>query len=151
MRHMSPKPGKTGNRNDRLKSEMSASVPKAFRQGVTTSRSWWRVSAKSIVVLGISALSLWLAVSGMRGAAAASSQPGVQAARVVVPNVVGFRMDRATRTLHSRGLRVNEECSGVFGCILKSRWWICDQSPRAGRRVSRYSVVVIYGERRGQC
>ena len=62
-----------------------------------------------------------------------------------------MRMDQATRTLHARGLRVNEECSGVFGCIVKSKWWICRQSPRAGVRVARLSVVVIYGERRGGC
>lgn len=73
------------------------------------------------------------------------------AARVVVPNVVGMRMDRATRTLKQRGLRVNEECSGLFGCIVKSRWWVCTQSPRAGRRLAKYSVVVIYAERRGEC
>jgi hypothetical protein len=72
-------------------------------------------------------------------------------ARVVVPNVRGFRMDRATRTLRERGLRVNEECSGLFGCIVKSRWWVCVQSPRAGRAVAKYSVVVIYAERRGEC
>lgn len=129
---------------------MSASVPKASRQGAARKRSR-RVAVSSIVVLAIGALSFWLSVGGMRGAAAASSKPSIQTARVVVPNVVGFRMDRATRTLHSRGLRVNEECSGVFGCIIKSRWWICHQSPRAGRRVPRYSVVVIYGERRGRC
>lgn len=62
-----------------------------------------------------------------------------------------MRMDRATRTLHNRRLRVNEECSGIFGCIVKSRWWVCEQSPRAGKRVRRYSVVVIYAERRGRC
>lgn len=73
------------------------------------------------------------------------------AARVVVPNVVGMRMDRATRTLKSRGLRVNEECSGFFGCIVKSRWWVCVQAPKAGRKVPKYSVVVIYAERRGEC
>lgn len=72
-------------------------------------------------------------------------------AKVRVPNVVGFRMDRATRTLHAAGLRVNEECSGIFGCIVKSRWWVCVQSPRARRLVPRYSVVVIYAERRGDC
>lgn len=80
-----------------------------------------------------------------------ASAPSVVAARVRVPNVVGFRMDRATRTLRERGLRVNEECSGLFGCIVKSRWWVCVQSPRAGRYVRKYSVVVIYGERRGEC
>jgi beta-lactam-binding protein with PASTA domain len=83
--------------------------------------------------------------------ATATNRQSVRAANVVVPNVVGFRMDRATRTLHNRGLRVNEECSGLFGCIIKSRWWVCEQSPRAGRRVAKYSVVVIYAERRGEC
>jgi hypothetical protein len=72
-------------------------------------------------------------------------------AKVRIPNVVGYRMDRATRTLHNAGLRVNEECSGLFGCIVKSRWWVCIQQPRAGRYVARYSVVVIYAERRGEC
>jgi beta-lactam-binding protein with PASTA domain len=82
------------------------------------------------------------------GISANSSREG---ASVVVPSVVGMRMDRATRTLHSRGLRVNEECSGPVGCIVKSRWWVCNQSPRAGKRVRRFSVVVIYAERRGEC
>lgn len=86
-----------------------------------------------------------------------ASEPTAQAvalestAKVRVPGVVGFRMDRATRTLHAAGLRVNEECSGLFGCIVKSRWWVCVQVPRAGRLVARYSVVVIYAERRGEC
>ncbi len=71
--------------------------------------------------------------------------------RVRVANVAGYRMDRATRTLHNQGLRVNEECSGLFGCIIKSQWWICAQLPRAGRLVPKYSVVAIYGERRGDC
>ena len=60
-------------------------------------------------------------------------------------------MDRATRTLHERGLRVNEECSGLFGCIVKSRWWVCSQDPGPGARVAQYKVVVIYAERRGGC
>jgi hypothetical protein len=72
-------------------------------------------------------------------------------AKVRVPNVIGFRMDRATRTLQDARLRVNEECSGLFGCIVKSRWWVCAQSPRAGRYVRPFSVVVIYAERRGEC
>jgi PASTA domain len=81
----------------------------------------------------------------------ATGSSATQAARVVVPRVVGMRMDRATRTLQSRGLRVNEECSGLFGCIVKSRWWVCHQTPRPGTRLRRYRVVVIYAERRGEC
>jgi hypothetical protein len=101
-----------------------------------------------VVVTGALLLaSMGVAAGPIRG----SSNPAGHAARVVVPRVVGFRMDQATRTLHLRGLRVNEECSGVFGCIVKSRWWVCQQSPRAGKRVSRFSTVVIYAERRGEC
>lgn len=90
-------------------------------------------------------------------ATAGSSAPtratttAASAAKVRVPRVVGYRMDRATRTLRNARLRVNEECSGLFGCIVKSRWWVCVQSPRAGRYVPQYSVVVIYAERRGEC
>lgn len=90
-------------------------------------------------------------VSAATSAFAGSKGSSVQTASVVMPNVVGFRMDQATRTLHNRGLRVNEECSGLFGCIAKSNWWVCVQSPRAGKRVAKYSVVMIYAERRGDC
>jgi beta-lactam-binding protein with PASTA domain len=79
------------------------------------------------------------------------ASPERTVAKVRVPNVVGFRLDRATRTLHAAGLRVNEECSGLFGCIIKSRWQVCEQDPRPGTRVGRYSVVVVYAERRGEC
>ena len=58
-------------------------------------------------------------------------------------------MDRATRRLHNVGLRVNEECSGLFGCIIKANWWICTQSPRAGRKLNRYTVVMITANGRG--
>jgi beta-lactam-binding protein with PASTA domain len=105
----------------------------------------------TLIVLPTCAMGLWLAHISAAGAAARGAKPSLATARVVVPNVVGSRMDRATRTLHNRGLRVNEECSGVFGCIVKSRWWVCQQSPRAGKRVARYAVVVIYAERRGEC
>jgi len=91
-------------------------------------------------------------VSG--GVAGAQQRPAIAetaAAKVVMPNVVGMRMDRATRTLHQRDLRVNEECSGLFGCIVKSRWWVCSQSPRAGTRVAKFRIVIIYAERRGEC
>jgi len=70
---------------------------------------------------------------------------------VKIPRVVGLRMDRATALLHSKRLRVNEECTGLFGCIIKRNWWICAQAPHAGKRVPRYTVVTIFGARRGEC
>ncbi len=104
---------------------------------------WW--------VTALLSMSAVLFVGVINASGAARSNPDVATARVVVPKVVGMRMDRATRTLRQRGLRVNEECSGLFGCVVKSQWWICEQSPRAGARVARYSVVVTYAERRGEC
>jgi beta-lactam-binding protein with PASTA domain len=90
------------------------------------------------------------AVFAVGGAASPHPDAGA-AAGIRVPSVVGMRMDRATRTLRSVGLRVNEECSGLFGCVVKSQWWVCSQSPRAGTRLQRYAVVVVYAERRGEC
>jgi hypothetical protein len=103
------------------------------------------------LIVGAAVALLLTSTAVAAGAIRGGANPAGQTARVIVPRVIGFRMDRATRTLHLRGLRVNEECSGVFGCIVKSRWWVCQQSPRAGRRVSRFSTVVIYAERRGEC
>ena len=100
------------------------------------------------VALIVGGLATFFAVAQPSEALGASR---TSTARVVVPRVVGMRMDRATRTLHSRGLRVNEECSGLFGCIVKSNWWVCKQAPRPGTRVRPYRVVVIYAERRGEC
>jgi beta-lactam-binding protein with PASTA domain len=91
------------------------------------------------------------AAAGFADGRSATAPITTPTASIVVPNVVGMRMDRATRTLRQRGLRVNEECSGLFGCIVKSQWWVCHQSPRPGKRLQRYSVVVIYAERRGNC
>lgn len=72
----------------------------------------------------------------------------LRASTVVVPNVVGLRMDTSTRLLHARGLRVNEECpKALFGCVIKANWWICRQYPRAGARVPRYSTIITYGVR----
>lgn len=101
-------------------------------------------------LLALAAASLLL-IAITQATAAPIAKSTTQPAKVTVPNVVGMRMDRATRTLRNRGLRVNEECSGLFGCVIKANWWICSQTPRPGTKLRRYSVVVIYGERRGEC
>lgn len=99
-------------------------------------------------VLGGIVAALALAIVGFVGSAAEASP---EAVKVLVPNVVGLRMDQSTRLLHAKRLRVNEECSGLFGCVVKSNWWVCAQTPRAGSRVRRYSVVFTYGARKGEC
>jgi beta-lactam-binding protein with PASTA domain len=83
---------------------------------------------------------------------AASARDAVAApVKVQVPDVVGLRLDRASRTMHDRGLRVNEECNGLFGCIVKRRWVVCDQDPAPGSRVRRGFVVALYSDRPGKC
>jgi beta-lactam-binding protein with PASTA domain len=74
-----------------------------------------------------------------------------QARTVSVPSVVGLRLDRATKKLQAVGLRVNEECSGLFGCVIKSNWEACHQTPDAGKRIRKGTVVVVYAERPGEC
>ena len=93
---------------------------------------------------------LALAALAVTPCAAASALPREPTA-TVVPNVVGLRMDRATETLRTRDLRVTETCAGIFGCMFRTRWWVCLQSPAAGQRVARFSVVVTYAKRRGEC
>ena len=109
---------------------------------------------RTAAILLVTALAACLLVVGVTTSAAQPLKADAAQqlnAKVVMPKVVGMRMDRATRTLHKVGLRVNEECSGLFGCIVKSRWWVCEQDPRAGRKLNKYTVVVIYAERRGEC
>ena len=78
-----------------------------------------RVSLNKLCAIALVALAV--IVGGVGAAQARTDVQRSTAAKVVVPNVVGMRMDRATSTLRARGLRVNEECSGLFGCIVKSR------------------------------
>jgi hypothetical protein len=88
------------------------------------------------------------AAQGVSAAPTGGLSPARDQATVVVPKVVGMRMDRSTRLLHARGLRVNEECpKAMFGCWIKANWWICRQSPRPGARLGRYAVVITYGVR----
>ena len=102
---------------------------------------------RSILAL-VLGLALAVSLLVVPGAPATTAAP---AAKVKMPNVVGMRMDRATRLLRSKNLRVNEECTGLFGCIIKSNWWICASAPRAGKLVKEFSVVTIFGARRGEC
>jgi len=95
--------------------------------------------AATLGIVGVAALGV--------GASTAAAAP----ATVTVPNVVGMRLDRATRTLEARRLRVNEECNGLFGCVIKRNWQACTQHPRPGRKLRRHSVVLVYAERPGNC
>src|SRR4051812_31032067 len=108
----------------------------------------------TLTAVGVCVIVLALAGPGgaasQRGNAAQTGgrSLGTHAAAVVLPNVVGLRMDISTRLLHARGLRVNEECpKATFGCWIKANWWICRQYPRAGIRIARYSTVITYGVR----
>ena len=60
------------------------------------------------IALIVGGLATFVALAQPSQATAASGTP---TARVVVPRVVGMRMDQATRTLRSRGLRVTRNAT----------------------------------------
>ena len=43
--------------------------------------------------------------------------------------------------LHSRALKVRERGGGLFGILVKSNWVVTGQSPHAGTRVRRGSLL----------
>ncbi len=80
------------------------------------------------------------------------------AAKVRVPRVVGKRLNTAIFVLRRAGLRVPDvgntggpECDGLFGCIILSRWVVCEQYPPGGRLVARGTRVKLFADRPGEC
>src|SRR5262245_32475865 len=47
-----------------------------------------------------------------------------------VPDVTGKRLDVAEDTLDSAGLHYRTAGGGTFGVVVRSRWIVCEQSPR---------------------
>ena len=46
-----------------------------------------------------------------------------------VPDVTGERLDLAQDTLDASGLRYRTEGGGAFGIVVRSHWFVCQQSP----------------------
>jgi len=59
-----------------------------------------------------------------------------------VPNVTGLQLDAAQARLDARGLDSAVTGGGTFGVILRSRWQVCDQEPRPGRKATEVTLVV---------
>ena len=59
-----------------------------------------------------------------------------------VPDVTGVPLDAAEARLDARGIDYTIAGGGTFGVILRSRWQVCDQEPRAGRQASEITLVV---------
>lgn len=59
-----------------------------------------------------------------------------------VPNVAGDRLDVAKERLDDAGLGYEVIGGGAFGVVVESRWQVCEQSPRPGRRAKSVDLVV---------
>jgi beta-lactam-binding protein with PASTA domain len=103
-----------------------------------------RVSA---VLMGIAALAV-VCVS----IASSATRPETTSS-VRVPKIVGKKLPLAEYLIRQAGLRVGrEDCDCTFGVVIKSNWYVCIQSPRAGRMVARRTRVNTYSERsRSDC
>jgi hypothetical protein len=76
------------------------------------------------------------AASARAAAPAPPAGPGTAGSDVEVPNVVGARLDEATRDLTTAGLRIGATTGPREGFIVK-------QTPAAGTRVARQSAVTL--------
>jgi PASTA domain-containing protein len=74
--------------------------------------------------------------AGARPAAPSAASPAPAGNEVDVPNVVGARLDEATRDLTTAGLRIGATTGPREGFIVK-------QTPAAGTRVARQSAVTL--------
>jgi hypothetical protein len=76
------------------------------------------------------------ALLAAKDAAARATPPPVPAGQVEVPNLVGARLDGATRDLQSAGLRLGAVAGPREGFVVK-------QEPPAGARVARQAAVGV--------
>src|SRR5262245_52742576 len=60
----------------------------------------------------------------------------------VVPEVRGQRLDIAERRLDAIGLGFERSGGGTFGVVVRSRWRVCGQDPRAGVTAKKVLLVV---------
>jgi beta-lactam-binding protein with PASTA domain len=59
-----------------------------------------------------------------------------------VPRVDGERLDVAKQTLDDADLGYEVIGGGAFGVVVESRWRVCEQHPKAGRRARSVELVV---------
>ena len=61
---------------------------------------------------------------------------------VAVPNVTGERLDVAESSLDAAGVDHRAVGGGAFGVVLRSRWQVCAQDPRAGAPAVSVTLTV---------
>ena len=59
-----------------------------------------------------------------------------------VPDVRGQRLDLAEGRLDARGLGWEEIGGGNLGIVIRSHWWVCDQTPAPGSLGRTVKLVV---------
>jgi beta-lactam-binding protein with PASTA domain len=59
-----------------------------------------------------------------------------------VPDVRGKRLDVAERRLDSAGLEYERVGGGAFGIVVRSKWSVCDQTPKPGEQAAKVTLVV---------
>ncbi len=108
--------------------------------------------------LGALAAGLLVASSGSRHAAPSPSKRTVAPARstvttapapprLVVPNLIGVRLDRAKATLDGSGLRHQVKGGGVFGVLDDTNWVVCSTEPSPSSRVEPGRKVALHVDR----
>jgi beta-lactam-binding protein with PASTA domain len=59
-----------------------------------------------------------------------------------VPDVTGKRLDVAEDTLDASGLQYRTAGGGVFGIIVRSNWYVCEQAP-APKKVAKTVELTV--------
>lgn len=59
-----------------------------------------------------------------------------------VPDVTGKRLDVAEDVLDTSGLHYNTAGGGVFGVIVRSNWYVCEQVPRPKKMAATVELTV---------
>jgi hypothetical protein len=59
-----------------------------------------------------------------------------------VPDVTGNRLDVAQDTLDASGLHYRTAGGGVFGIIVRSNWYVCEQAPPP-KKVAKTVVLTV--------
>ncbi len=86
-------------------------------------------------------LGLTLALTALPAGGTTHAQ---SAMNLVVPKVVGMRLDLATKKLRANGFRVFQNCGAGYDCTATKELWVSAQAPRGGTRFPVRTVITIY-------
>jgi beta-lactam-binding protein with PASTA domain len=60
-----------------------------------------------------------------------------------VPNVVGWRLDLAESTVKDAGLGYEEVDGGASGIMVRWKWTVCREEPKAGTKTSGKVKLIV--------